>query len=210
MKKNLFILLTIPLFLCINSPSRADLISYNASQLAEGYLAFPLFDPSLGTLNSILIRPSSDYQMNIILANVSSLSHVLNITSYVSLIDRTGNIQMDYSGSTSIPFIGRDVTISFMEPITIIPLTFFDQDILTAFSGLATIDMLAFGNGCWAFDGGAVTCENIPMGHIWASIAYDYTPDQGPSSLVPEPSTMLLLGSGLVGLMGYGRKRMKK
>jgi hypothetical protein len=35
----------------------------------------------------------------------------------------------------------------------------------------------------------------------------EYAPAPAP---VPEPSTMLLLGSGLVGLVGYGRRRFKK
>ena len=38
---------------------------------------------------------------------------------------------------------------------------------------------------------------------------FDFTANGG-ANPVPEPSTMLLLGSGLAGLAGYGRRRFKK
>jgi hypothetical protein len=42
-------------------------------------------------------------------------------------------------------------------------------------------------------------------------IAFDnFTLEYGGHTPIPEPSTMLLLGSGLAGLVGFGRRRMKK
>ena len=59
-------------------------------------------------------------------------------------------------------------------------------------------------------------CEDVDFGPFYASFSWEVIGDQEPGpepgngAPVPEPATMLLLGSGLIGLAGFSRKKFKK
>jgi len=125
---------------------------------------------------------------------------------------KPGTILWDSGVLNDLPYVPGANTFTFIVPHAVVPDTFTWTIYLSGRTGSAVIGYMgpqfynpptvgSSNDFIWAFDGTSWNSFNDPQ------LVDNYA---ARVSAVPEPATMLLLGSGLIGLAGYGRKKFFK
>lgn len=172
----------------------------------------PLFDISLGTLNSVTLT---------LVGNSSSTTSLFNAAANTQLFKFNSTLDYYFTFSNGVS-VGAPAFTTTLATTGALPVslatnatlnlgTTNDSDSAVVTGPLA--NFIGSGNftvGCSTlsnsnFSGGGGNIQNIQntTANCGADISYDYTPT---ITRVPEPTALWLLGVGLLGLVGVRRK----
>ncbi len=163
-----------------------------------------LFDPSLGTLNSATLTFFGESTQSFDVTNNSANTQLANVTSSVALLYGTSlgqNGALNFSNSTGATNYNSGQTISF-GPFNDAGSQVVNIANLASVTGVGTFAVSADSLSGIAIQGGGgnLSTNQTTTAGAGFRIVYDFDGPTPPGPVVPEPSTMLLMGSGLLGL----------
>lgn len=219
MKKNVFALGLVIMIFIVPAAVQSELITeeyfLNISTFggpgSKSFLINP-FDTSLGTLKSVamLMEANVDGAASIWSEYVDGATLAIEVTNTLGPVPEMGWIPSTvarYIDAGTVEYLGYEYSVTF------------------GGSGNIAVDNIIFSDfgrfiGNTPFEIGLVLDgKAIPSGEYDgyylsytgnARIYYAYTYDDTPAPPVPEPISMLLFGTGIVGIGGYIRKKLKQ
>ena len=207
--------------------AQADSISYSATvpstetDFGPDALTVNQFHSSLGTLTKVIIQLNGGGNTDFVVTatNPDSPTTLNELDPYVKL-ELTG---LGISGTGVDKLTTSDPNVDLNGPVYVYFGTPYDTGLLSftdpGYSKSLTSSLSAFiGNGNLTYDlstytsllsdigGGEYTTGQTTYVDAQLEITYDYTP----GSVVPEPGTLIMFGTGLLGLAGMLRYKLHR
>jgi hypothetical protein len=233
--KRFIAILTLGLVIVLAAGAMAATETFSAAIPAattdwSNILTFDKFDSSLGTLNSVQVQVSAGLSVDLTLTNNSAST--IGDNSYVffqsavtvadpggqfvndegsAINDTVNSNQIDVGGLTPGNQVvhGPETTYAYVH--TTYSVGNGDLDVMSEFTGgpTDTIDLSAV-TSTQFFEAlengvGSIHEDGSVMDGLTAKVIYNYTP----SAPVPEPSSVIALGSGFMGLVAFMVRRRK-
>lgn len=174
-------------------------------------LSFPKFDSALGTLTAVQLDLNGGLSTQITITNDSSSPSNGNVKTELQIFVQDGGANLLAPEPTIVSnafgyglAAGASVTSSLLTNVGSSSRQYTIAAVLDEFNGPGTISLSAstFTQTVLANTGGNTAASQVTSAYLTGNVTYSYIP-------VPEPSALVLLVAGALGLLVYVGRRCR-